>query len=188
MKGEYNIEIITSTMQYKINLKRKVELIMGDSASGKTTICDLITEYLNDLENENPTNFIKIKLNGKLYDKDSQVKIYVAPTNNFHKFQQGFLNENSIVFIDEEANYMYNSGFAKLVKQSTNTYYCLITRKMKKLDTLIFSSISFNQICNIYSRKFVTNTLIPYFNLDLRERFKRDIIGKDDENFTNHFE
>ena len=48
MKGTYNIVVQSRRMQYKFTIRRNITVISGDSATGKTTLIELIQEYNNN--------------------------------------------------------------------------------------------------------------------------------------------
>lgn len=45
MKGSFSISVQNNTVKYAFSLKRNITIIQGDSATGKTTLVDLIREY-----------------------------------------------------------------------------------------------------------------------------------------------
>ncbi len=46
MKGSINILISTKRLRYELELRRNITIIQGDSASGKTTMIQIISDYL----------------------------------------------------------------------------------------------------------------------------------------------
>lgn len=47
MKGNIKIVISTKKLRYELNLRRNITIIQGDSASGKTTLVQIVSDYLS---------------------------------------------------------------------------------------------------------------------------------------------
>ena len=45
MKGKYRVVVSTKRLKYDFELHRNLTIIQGDSATGKTTMIDMIREY-----------------------------------------------------------------------------------------------------------------------------------------------
>ena len=45
MKGKYRIIVENKKIRYDFEVKRNITIIKGDSATGKTTLADMIAEY-----------------------------------------------------------------------------------------------------------------------------------------------
>lgn len=45
MKGAHKIVISNATVKYEFELKRNITIIKGDSATGKTTLVEMVTEF-----------------------------------------------------------------------------------------------------------------------------------------------
>lgn len=48
MKGEHRVIVSTKRLHYDFVFKRNITIIRGDSATGKTTLVDMIQEYTNN--------------------------------------------------------------------------------------------------------------------------------------------
>lgn len=48
MKGKYKIVVSTKRLRYDFEIRRNLTIIRGDSATGKTTLVDMIREYVNN--------------------------------------------------------------------------------------------------------------------------------------------
>ncbi len=46
MKGNIRVLVSTKRLRYELNLRRNITIIQGDSASGKTTMIQIISDYL----------------------------------------------------------------------------------------------------------------------------------------------
>ena len=47
MKGNIRVLVSTKRLRYELNLRRNITIIQGDSASGKTTMIQIISDYLS---------------------------------------------------------------------------------------------------------------------------------------------
>ena len=121
MKGKYFISISNSKVKYEFSIKRNITVIQGDSATGKTTLVDMIREF----EQNGSDSGINLS---------SKKKCRVLEGNNWQENLS--LMNDSIVFIDEGNRFVESSDFAKAVKNSGN-YYVIVTRE--GLDNLPYS-------------------------------------------------
>lgn len=48
MKGKYRVVVSTKRLKYDFELHRNLTIIQGDSATGKTTMIDMIREFVNN--------------------------------------------------------------------------------------------------------------------------------------------
>ena len=121
MKGEFFISVSNSKVKYEFSIKRNITVIQGDSATGKTTLVDMIREF----EQNGADSGINLS---------SKKKCRVLEGNNW-KENLSLMND-SIVFIDEGNRFVESADFAKAVKNSGN-YYVIVTRE--GLDNLPYS-------------------------------------------------
>ncbi|MBO5325023.1 MAG: translation initiation factor 2 [Lachnospiraceae bacterium] len=159
MKGKYHIEIVSNKLRYELDIRRNITIIRGDSASGKTRLVSLISDYNN-------------------YGDDSGVHIEcdvecVTVSGLKWKEQIEKIN-NSIIFIDEGNAFVRQKEFAELVDGNSN-YFVLISRE--KLSTLPYSVNEiyglrrsnkynnikqvFNEAYNIYSDMSIMGDIKP---------------------------
>ena len=47
MKGNIKVVVSTKKLRYELNLRRNITIIQGDSATGKTTLIQIINDYLS---------------------------------------------------------------------------------------------------------------------------------------------
>ena len=50
MKGKYSILVQNNRLRYEFTIYRNITIIRGDSATGKTTLLDLLAAYYRDGE------------------------------------------------------------------------------------------------------------------------------------------
>lgn len=113
MKGKHTITIYSRRLRYKFTLKRNITIVKGNSATGKTTLVEMVREYEENGENSG------ITLN---CDKECRViggRAWKAVLSTIH---------DSIVFIDEDNAFLPTNEFASAVRESDN-YYVIITRE-----------------------------------------------------------
>ena len=55
MKGKHKVIVSTKRLKYEFELRRNLTIIQGDSATGKTTLVDMIRDFVN-----NPTVFEQV--------------------------------------------------------------------------------------------------------------------------------
>ena len=48
MKGKHKIVVSTKRLKYEFELHRNLTVIRGDSATGKTTLVDMIRDHINN--------------------------------------------------------------------------------------------------------------------------------------------
>ena len=113
MKGIHKVVVGTKYLKYEFELRRNLTIIRGDSATGKTTLVDMIRTHMNDGESG------PVTLN---CDKSC----YVVEGNLW----KGQLNniQDSIVFIDEGNEFVKTKDFARAIQQTDN-YYVIVTRE-----------------------------------------------------------
>ena len=113
MKGIHKVVVGTKYLKYEFELRRNLTIIRGDSATGKTTLVDMIRTHMNDGESG------PVTLN---CDKGC----YVVEGNLW----KGQLNniQDSIVFIDEGNEFVKTKDFARAIQQTDN-YYVIVTRE-----------------------------------------------------------
>ena len=103
----------TKYLKYEFELRRNLTIIRGDSATGKTTLVDMIRTHMNDGESG------PVTLN---CDKSC----YVVE-GNLWKGQLDNI-QDSIVFIDEGNEFVNTKDFARAIQQTDN-YYVIVTRE-----------------------------------------------------------
>lgn len=113
MKDIHKVVVGTKYLKYEFELRRNLTIIRGDSATGKTTLVDMIRTHMNDGESG------PVTLN---CDKGC----YVVE-GNLWKGQLDNI-QDSIVFIDEGNEFVKTKDFARAIQQTDN-YYVIVTRE-----------------------------------------------------------
>ena len=153
MKGKYRIIVENKNVRYDFEIRRNITIIKGDSATGKTTLVDMISEYEDDGE-ESGIHLV------------CDVPCHVIDRKNWKNNIQSY--NNSIIFIDEGNKFISSIEFAETVKGSDN-YFVIVTRE--SLEALPYSideiygirnSGKYGSLKQIYNEmyKIYTHTLL----------------------------
>lgn len=113
MIGKHNVRVGNQKVQFNFDLLRNITVIRGDSATGKTTLIGLLSDY-EALGKQSGVNVKCDKPCRVLTGTDWQIRL-----ENI---------KDSIVFIDEGNKFIKSEDFARAVRNSDN-YYVLITRE-----------------------------------------------------------
>ena len=116
MKGKHKFIVQSKKMLFEFEIKRNITILQGDSATGKTTLLNLLSSYL--------------------FERDLNIK--VTTDVNFEVFIRDYANigwktvfdlyKDSVIFIEENNDFIFTKEFASYVKASNN-YFVFVTRK-----------------------------------------------------------
>lgn len=112
MLGKYEIEVYNNRVHYYLTVKRNITIIQGDSATGKTELIRLISDY----EENGVSSGITLQCAATC-----TVLTSVDWENRLQRLSQ------TIIFMDETAKFMKSQRFAELLRGSDN-YFVIITR------------------------------------------------------------
>lgn len=115
MKGDYRFEIHTDISVFDFVIKRNITILKGNSGIGKTTLLEILENYL--LNREESGFYVNTNVN---YD-------VVLPTNRQHWKSLIGTHRNTIIFIEENNDFIYEKDFTKFVIESGN-YFVFISR------------------------------------------------------------
>ena len=136
MTGSYEVIVQNRRLQYKFTISRNITILRGDSATGKTTLIEMIRAY---------------QLNGEQSGINiSCKKKCVSLEGNDWQILLNQIND-SIVFIDEGNSFVYSQDFAEAVKNSSN-YYVIAVRN--NLFNLPYSITEIYGIENVSGNKY----------------------------------
>ena len=113
MKGKHRITVSTKRLKYDFELRRNLTIVRGDSATGKTTLVDMVREFAS-----NPS--------GTPVELVCDKKCYVIEGALWKEQLSGI--SDSIVFIDEGNEFIKTVNFAEEI-QKTDNYYVIVTRE-----------------------------------------------------------
>lgn len=112
MKGSYHVIVQNRSLKYEFDVRRNLTIIQGNSATGKTTLVEMIRESHID---ENSGVTISCTCPCRVIEGD------------LWKEQIAYIKD-SIVFIDEGSSFVESEEFAVLAKGSSN-YFVIVTRE-----------------------------------------------------------
>ena len=115
MKGSHKVTVETERMKYEFTIHRNITVILGDSATGKTTL----VEFLNMYAQRGTGSGVSVQ-------SDVPCVVFTAISGHW-KISLGEIR-SSIVFIDEGQSFIFSKDFAE-VAQASDNYYVLITRQ-----------------------------------------------------------
>lgn len=113
MKGIHRIVVYTKRLYYEFELRRNITVIRGDSATGKTTLIDMIQEHI-----DNPS--------GSPVELVCDKQCYVLSGALWKEQLAGI--QDGIVFIDEGNEFVKSDDFARQI-QKTDNYYVIVSRE-----------------------------------------------------------
>lgn len=113
MRGKHRIIIQNNRLHYEFEIKRNITIIQGDSATGKTTLINM----LRQVENLGDSSGI---------DVISDVPCRILEGRNWKILLENM--SGNIIFIDDDNEFINTEEFAEAVRGSDN-YFVLITRE-----------------------------------------------------------
>lgn len=143
MKGEIRVTVYTKKLHYELTLRRNITVLQGDSATGKTTLVQIIADVQNDVSGPGTEVVCEkpcIVLTGTL----SNALLILNHT------------KSSVVFVDEQERFLYQQEFAEAVLQS-DCYFVFITR-----DRLSMLPYSVSEIYSLKNSGYYQNTRQVY--------------------------
>ena len=147
MRGTHKVSIRSKRLRYDFELHRNISIIQGNSATGKTSLVDMVREfYENGLESG-------IEL---ICDKNCAV------INGKSWLQQLKNLSDTIVFIDEGNNFVSSNDFASYIK-NTDNYYVIITRE--SLHSLPYSVKEIYGIKNSGKYNYLRQTYHEFYHI-----------------------
>lgn len=159
MTGAYRVIVQNKKIKFDFTIRRNITILRGDSATGKTTLVEMIQEY----EENGPDSGIDLQ-----YEKDCAV----LSGRQWEKWLADL--SQRIVFIDEGNVFTASKEFAAAI-QKTDNYYVIVTRE--SLETLPYSVTeiygirsskhfgdlkqTYNEFFRIYGKPLGTEVLKP---------------------------
>ena len=174
MKGSYTVTVENRRVQFRFTLNRNITILRGDSATGKTTVIDMINAYRTRGAESGINVSCKkecIVLSGK--DWRELLSLY----------------KDSIIFIDEGEKFVSSVEFAEAVRSSDN-YYVIATRE--PLFNLPYSVKEIYGIKNKSGNRYqgtkrLYSEFYPLNNTDIFEIPKPDTVIVEDSNSAFEF-
>ncbi len=114
MNGKHIVKINDQRVRYSFELVRNITLVQGDSGTGKTTLFDLVSAYARLKERSGVFLSCDKPCITLHADTDWQTRLAAI--------------RDSIVFIDEDAEYIASYEFAAAIRHTDN-YYVIFCRE-----------------------------------------------------------
>lgn len=143
MRGSIKIVVSTKKLRYELNLRRNITIIQGDSASGKTTLIQIVGDYLSGRTGPGTEVICEHKCVVLSGDPESVI-LHLK------------LLSNTVVFVDEQERFLYSKTFAEAVLAS-DCYFVFITR-----DSLNMLPYSISEIYYFKNSGYYQNTRQVY--------------------------
>lgn len=168
MVGSFDVVVENAYLKYTFRVQRNITVIRGDSATGKTTLVEMIRAY-----NEEEDTGISIQCEKPL------VVVYGKDWENQIRRTTG-----SIVFIDEQSRFVKSIDFAETIRRTDN-YYVIVTRE--KLSALPYSVTEIYGIrtSGRYAKlvgEYTQNEFFRIYSSMSFDGFKPDVIITEDSN------
>lgn len=157
MHGRQRLKIFSKRLEYDLTFTRNVTIIRGNSGTGKTTLCEILSEYLREKENS-------------VYRVQCTCNIDVLSGNWSTASLQLSAKKNCLFFVDEDANYLKGKDFASSIDGSSN-YFVIISRDTLKTITYSYKEVYELTSTPVGNTTIVTNT--PFYR-ELKLNVKLD--------------
>lgn len=116
MKGKYHIVVQNNRLRYELDIRRNITIIRGDSATGKTTMLEMLD------------NYVRLGYESGIHvECDVPVDTYMTDNRRSDWKTRLETMEGSIVFIEEMNTFIKTREFAEYVSKS-DSYYVLVSR------------------------------------------------------------
>jgi len=113
MKGKHHIVIETERLKYEFDIRRNITVIQGDSATGKTTLVEILAEFSRNR-------------GGVRVISDVSCMVFSGDERHWKTFFEE--TTENIIFIDEDYEFVFGVDFAEYIRKSDN-YYVIISRR-----------------------------------------------------------
>lgn len=143
MKGSVRVVVSTKKLRYELNLRRNITILQGDSASGKTTLIQIISDYQSGRTGPGTEIVCDRKCIVLAGDAESAIMRLKSLTE-------------AVVFVDEQERFLYSKAFSEAVLAS-GCYFVFVTR-----DGLNMLPYSVNEIYYLKNSGYYQNTRQVY--------------------------
>ena len=103
MKGNHHVIIQSKGLKYEFDIKRNITVVRGDSATGKTTLVNMIKDYTKTLNN------------GIIIQSDVPCDVFSGSSDTWETYVRN--RKETIIFVDEDIDYMSTVEFAETIKK-----------------------------------------------------------------------
>ena len=113
MRGTYEVKVSNVNVSFTLELERNITILSGDSATGKTTLIEMLRDFEENGRSSGVTVHCK---------RPCRVL-----TNADWEYRLNGIRD-SIVFLDEGNSFVKSEAFARAIQNSSN-YYVIVTRE-----------------------------------------------------------
>ena len=113
MRGTYEVKVSNVNVSFTLELERNITILSGDSATGKTTLIEMLRDFEENGRSSGVTVHCK---------RPCRVL-----TNADWEYRLNGIRD-SIVFLDEGNAFVKSEAFARAIQNSSN-YYVIVTRE-----------------------------------------------------------
>lgn len=170
MKGSVRVVVSTKKLRYELNLRRNITILQGDSASGKTTLIQIISDYQSGRTGPGTEIVCDRKCIVLAGDAESAI------------MRLELLTE-AVVFVDEQERFLYSKAFSEAVLAS-GCYFVFVTR-----DGLNMLPYSVNEIYYLKNSGYYQNTRQVYNSMyqvypeaEMNKKIEPSLILAEDSN------
>ncbi len=114
MFGKHTVIIQNRSVHFKFEIERNISIIRGDSATGKTTLIGMVSDY----QTQGIASGVQLAC-------DKKCVAMTGLGDSWKDYLKGI--KDSIVFIDEGEKYVAQKEFARFIKKTDN-YYVIASR------------------------------------------------------------
>lgn len=177
MRGKHTVRVSDNRVRYEFTIKRNITVIRGDSASGKTTLLEMLDNYVR-LGYES----------GISMECDVPVDTYMADDRRMDWRTRLEASEGSIVFIEEMNSFIRTREFAEYIAHS-DSYYVLVTRwSLKNLSYSVEEIYKLTEKGRYPKTKQIYNGLEKYYSFHTdRERMNIYKVITEDSGAGNQY-
>lgn len=113
MKGTHHVIVQNKRIKFEFDLRRNLTVLRGDSATGKTTLVEMIREFVT----KGRESSVEVRCDKTCYVLEEY--FWESTVGNIH---------DGIVFIDEGNPFVLSHLFAQTI-QETDNYYVIVSRE-----------------------------------------------------------
>ncbi len=172
MTGIHQIIVSNNRIKFKFEVKRNISIVLGNSATGKTTLYELIREHMQFGDNSG----VNLSCDKKcVVIDDIEWKVRLRKIRD------------SIVFIDEEVSFISTKEFAREIKKTDNYYVIFNRENLKELPYSVEEIYEIKKSGRYYSFAKSCKSETQHFLYGITEKFKPDCILTEDSKSGNQF-
>lgn len=165
MKGRFSLEIESRKVIYQLNMERKVTVIKGNSATGKSSMIRLLADYI-ELGKDSGVHIRK--------SSDYEIKVFENRTDWSRDLEHV---HNSIIFADEDVRYLYDKNF-QTVFQTADCYIVIISRS-GMFQQLPYAINSIYELRTQKNGKFSVVRMYQIYQMELEQSRTNYVITED---------